>query len=744
MWSMIDIEIYAGLLLDYALLSIVLFHHRARREGIRQLLETAVVLAAAWTLALGLLAMSTSGRWWAFVWQRTAQIGLVILALVSAEFASAFVQRPVSRRSWRPAIALLFILAALTLDMLASFPTFWISWVQIGQTAPAGLILVVGWLVLSAVALWTAVTALLQAIGAQHRNRIHYLLIALAIFIAGDVLILLGSAPGIYAGLATRLAGLGIVTIPVLRYQLPDIRRGILKGTYFALLCFLAVALLVGSVAAFSYVLGDLTGLLDNIPVFVPALVLATVVAVAIGPRVRLLLERALLGPDRAPQKALRTHSQRISLILDPERLAETTLDWLAQTFGIRRSAFVLVTPQDSGQVELSVLHSRAVPAVSAHCFAPSSRFLIHFNKTGRPLSQYDLDMLDWFETISSGERQWLRELKVEMYMPVLLARKLTALLALGPKADGRPYTEQDRETLLILAGQTGTALDNARLVNDLRRAEGDLGQLADQLDETTRQLEHLDQTKTDFVAIAAHELRTPLSQIYGYTDELSSLKGEELSDAQAVHQFVQGISQGARRLKRVIDAMVDMSLIETGSLVLHPVALPVGVAVKNATATVMPVAEQRQIRIAVSDLSELPYVQVDSARVEQALVNLLNNAVKFTPDGGQITISGRHASRTAGQEWVELSITDSGIGIDPEQQDLIFGKFYRAENPMLHSTGDTRFKGAGPGLGLAIAKGIVEAHGGRVWVESSGRDEKSNPGSTFTVSLPVEQRAEG
>ena len=744
MWSTIDIEIYAGLLLGYALLLVPIVRYQGGQERLRRLLRIAVALAAVWTLALGLLAILTSGLWWAFVWQRTAQIGLVVLALASAEFASAFVQRPPRYRALRPAVALLFILAALALDISPPFLEISFSSMQLGQTELAGLILIAGWLLFTVVAWGTAVAALRQAIGAQHRNRIRYLLTALAIFAVGDVLILIESWPGVYVGLTARLAGLAIAAIAVLRYRLPDIRRMVFKATYFILLCSLAIALLAGSMALFSYLWGDFGDLLDHVWIIIPALILSTVVAMAAGPSVRSLLDRVLLGPDRDLHKALRTHSQQINLILDPERLAEATLDWLEQTFGIRRSALVLVTPQSGGQVELKSLCSRAMPAIPVHSLAADSRFLVHFDKTGRPLSQYDLDMLDWFETISSGERQWLRELKVEMYMPVLLARKLTALLALGPKADGRPYTEQDRETLLILAGQTGTALDNARLVNDLRRAEGDLGQLADQLDETTRQLEHLDQTKTDFVAIAAHELRTPLSQIYGYTDELSSLKGEELSDAQAVHQFVQGISQGARRLKRVIDAMVDMSLIETGSLVLHPVALPVGVAVKNATATVMPVAEQRQIRIAVSDLSELPYVQVDSARVEQALVNLLNNAVKFTPDGGQITIAGRHASPTAGQEWVELSITDSGIGIDPEQQDLIFGKFYRAENPMLHSTGDTRFKGAGPGLGLAIAKGIVEAHGGRVWVESSGRDEKSNPGSTFTLSLPVEQRAEG
>lgn len=741
MWSMIDIEVYAGLLLGYGLLLIGIFSYQAGQARMRLLLKIAVALAAAWTLALGLLALLTTGSWWDFIWQRTAQIGLVILALASIEFAAAFVQRPLRR--WPVAIAALFIAASLALDIAPTFLTLAFSSVQLKQIELAGLILAAGWALLTVIAWWTAVAALRQAIGAQHRNRIRYLLTALTVFAAADVLILLGRSPGTYIGLGMRLVGLAIATVAVMRYRLPDIRRAILKSTHFIVLCALAAAILLGSVALFSYLWGDWAGLLDHAWIVVPALLVAIVAAVALGPSVRGLLDLILLGPDRDLQKALRAHTQQISLILDPHRLAETTLDWLEQTFRIRRSAIILVIHQKDGQVELRSLCSRAMPAIPARLFAADSRFLAHFDKTGRPISQYDLDMLGWFQTIPDGERQWLRDLKVDLYVPVLLGHQLTAILALGPKAGGRPYTDQDKETLLILAGQTGTALDNARLMDDLRRVQGDLSQLGDQLDETNRQLEHLDQTKTDFVAIAAHELRTPLSQIYGYSDALSSLDGDALSDAQAVHEFVQGISRGARRLKRIIDAMVDMSLIETGSLILQPVTLPIGVAVKNAIASVTPIAEQRQIKLASGDLSGLPYIQADSFRVEQALGALLSNAVKFTPDGGQITISGRRTAPTPGQEFVELAITDTGIGVDPEERDLIFEKFYRVENPLLHSSGETRFKGAGPGLGLAIAKGIIEAHGGRVWVESPGRDEKTCPGSTFYARLPVKQRAE-
>jgi len=207
------------------------------------------------------------------------------------------------------------------------------------------------------------------------------------------------------------------------------------------------------------------------------------------------------------------------------------------------------------------------------------------------------------------------------------------------------------------------------------------------------------------------------------------------------VRQFIDGISIGATRLKRVVDAMIDMSLIETGSLTLQPMLVPIASVVENAVDSVRPAAEQRQLKLVVQDLTRLPYVEADSGRLEQALASLLSNAVKFTPDGGEIYVYGHIVTPVPGQELVELHITDTGIGIDAEQQELIFGKFYRGENVLLHSSSEGRFKGAGPGLGLAIAKGIIQAHGGHIWVESPGRDEASCPGSTFHVRLPVKRQ---
>lgn len=253
--------------------------------------------------------------------------------------------------------------------------------------------------------------------------------------------------------------------------------------------------------------------------------------------------------------------------------------------------------------------------------------------------------------------------------------------------------------------------------------------------------LAKLEQTKSAFISIAAHELKTPLTLVQGY----ATILGERLQDrpdADELAGLVAGILRGAQRLGEIIDDMIDVASIEAQSLELNlePLSLEtlVDLAVKEALAG----APERRVHISVGDLSNLPHIVGDAQRLHQALVKIISNGIKYTPDGGRIDISGRlvYVDGAQSDALVELAVADTGIGIPQEELEWIFEKFYRVGDITLHSTSKSRFKGAGPGLGLTIARGIIEAHGGIIWAESPGYDEMRCPGSTFHIILPLKQ----
>lgn len=289
---------------------------------------------------------------------------------------------------------------------------------------------------------------------------------------------------------------------------------------------------------------------------------------------------------------------------------------------------------------------------------------------------------------------------------------------------------------------QDALASEIARLHSEAER------RVMDRTADLTRaniELSKLEQAKTDFISIAAHELKTPLTLIQGYTKMLHEM-GLEGGGAAGAGYIVEGVLRGAERLNAIVEDMLDISVIDTNALSLrieevslaHAISLVVG---QNAHS----IAERR-LTVHVGDLDGLPQVEVDSRRLHQILGHLLNNAIKYTPDGGEVFVEGRllssdrpsKDSSTGGNQFVELTFRDTGIGIAPEDRERIFGKFYRVGKSTLHSSSRVKFKGAGPGLGLPIARGLVEAHGGRLWAESPGHDEVNCPGSTFHLLLPI------
>ncbi len=257
------------------------------------------------------------------------------------------------------------------------------------------------------------------------------------------------------------------------------------------------------------------------------------------------------------------------------------------------------------------------------------------------------------------------------------------------------------------------------------------------ELEASNRALRRLDRIKEDFIQLTAHELRTPLTTVYGYSRLVQTLPvvQELMARDPEVHACLSGLIDSIERFHRVIDEIIVVSRIASDHLDLKRSPTALARLVERVLQDYAGVAGQRRLTLRAHLDRVAKLFLADTDLLELALGNLLGNAIKYTPDGGTITIYSETSDET-----VTISVHDTGIGIDPDEQEQIFDRFYTAGDTQLHTTSKTAFRGGGLGLGLAICRGIVEAHGGRIWVESEGCDPERLPGSTFVIQLPLER----
>lgn len=260
------------------------------------------------------------------------------------------------------------------------------------------------------------------------------------------------------------------------------------------------------------------------------------------------------------------------------------------------------------------------------------------------------------------------------------------------------------------------------------------------ELEKSNRVLEQMDRAKVKFIQISAHELRTPLTLILGYAQLLKM----KINDDPELSGYIRSIMDGTRGMTEIVNNMLDVSRIDNQALNLSPTTLFVDTVIDGVLSRVKPVCEERRINLCTEGLKALPPICADPDLLQKVFYHIITNAVKYTPDGGAIQLTGRVINEPGSNTQVEIATRDTGIGIDPQYKELIFQKFYQMGELLLHSSGTTKFKGGGPGLGLAIAKGIIDAHHGRLWVESPGHDEVRNPGSTFYIRLPLTPNGNG
>ena len=254
------------------------------------------------------------------------------------------------------------------------------------------------------------------------------------------------------------------------------------------------------------------------------------------------------------------------------------------------------------------------------------------------------------------------------------------------------------------------------------------------ELEKTNKILAQMDRTKIRFIQVSAHELRTPLTLVQGYA-QVIQMKSKDNKDFE---KYAKGIMDGASRMVDIVDNLLDVSRIDSNLLEIMMNDVEIETLIKKTEKAFALSFKDRQMTFVTEGIGELPPVKADPDMLYKVFYHVIGNAIKYTPDGGIITVSGSTVQDENQPPEVEIKIQDTGIGIDPQYQELVFEKFYQTGEVLLHSSGKTKFKGGGPGLGLAIARGIMDAHHGRIWLESSGHDEATNPGTTVFIRLAV------
>jgi GAF domain-containing protein len=289
--------------------------------------------------------------------------------------------------------------------------------------------------------------------------------------------------------------------------------------------------------------------------------------------------------------------------------------------------------------------------------------------------------------------------------VPLLREDRLVGGLAVNRNAVGA-FEPEVIALLQTFASQSALAIQNARLFREI--------------EQKGRELEAASRHKSEFLANMSHELRTPLNAIIGFSEVLAERMFGEINDKQA--EYVGDILESGRHLLSLINDILDLSKIEAGRMDLDPSPFDLPTAIENTLILVRERAQRRNIALGRTIDARLGTIRADERKVKQVLLNLLSNALKFTPEGGRIDVRADVDDGAA-----RIAVTDTGVGIAPEDQRAVFEEF--------RQVGAVSRKAEGTGLGLAISRKLIELHGGRLWLESA-----VGAGSTFTFTLPLEK----
>ncbi len=355
--------------------------------------------------------------------------------------------------------------------------------------------------------------------------------------------------------------------------------------------------------------------------------------------------------------------------------------------------------------------------------FAGNTKLHQQYIDQNKPIVLAELKQ-EKFDSKTRRLLEMLKKLQVEVLAPLNVKDKTVGLLAFGAKESNDVYNDEDFRMLEVVGAQVAIAVENATLYEEARqfniKLEEEVKKATRDLVNANERLEKLDASKSEFISIASHQLRTPLTVIKGYVSMILENSFGKISAVQ--RDSLDKVYQSNERLISLVENLLNLSRIESGRLQFKYETMNLETVVASVVEELMSKAKEKKLKLEFKHPAKpLPQVTIDQEKMRQVIMNLIDNSVKYT-NKGSITVSVRQAENN-----IEFSVSDSGMGIDPNDMPHLFQKFQRGTGTFLVHT-------EGTGLGLYVAREMIELHKGKVWAESKGQGK----GSKFVFTIPI------
>jgi signal transduction histidine kinase len=578
-----------------------------------------------------------------------------------------------------------------------------------------------------------------QVVQPLHRNRITYWPLALTLALAGDALFLTGYGD---VGVPLTLLATPIAAYVALTHRLPDVRQSARLALTWAITTVLAICIYTGGFVGTRYVFQLVPGYSDLVAGTAMALVLAIIFRPLLG-LVQRFVRRLISGRGYDPSRIVREYSARISNVVDLERLAEIIVEVIGEAIEIQRGVLFLVRPQgqedahaEGGYALQSVEYPRETQIIRGE-LSGSSPVTQCWESERQPLTQYAIDLLPQFHDTPAEERTWLADLGLDVYVPIYAKGEWIGLLALGAKVSGDRYFDDDLNLLSTLADQTAVALENARLFEEVQRANADLTQSYAALDQVhtdleraygdleraNQQLQEIDNLKSGFIGVITHELRTPFANL-NFSLQLMERYGLDGWREDQREQLAQ-LKEGIGKAKQMVDNLVTFATLLSKHGELEIDEIDFAQLVETSIQPLLPLAESKALALRTTIPAVLPLVNGDQERLSDAVYHLVQNAIKFT-ETGAVKVRCRVEPGA-----ICFQVEDTGIGVPADRLPVLWDSFTQMADPLLRGV-------EGLGLGLALVRLVVRAHGGDVYAEST-----PGVGSTFGFCVPLDAEAQ-